>query len=84
MQQQPMRNVVRTRILDEVKLWAVRRYGPQAEAIAAERMDLTADPSGEADYLVKVELPHVPNAPDVIVVRVTRDADGTICLTTGD
>jgi hypothetical protein len=79
-----MRNVLRTRILDEVKLWAVRRYGPQAEAISAEMMEIVPDPGGDADYLVHLNLPNVHNAPSVNNVRVTLDPDGTICLATGD
>ncbi len=84
MHQQPIRNVLRTRILDEVKLWAVRRYGPQAEAISAEMIDLRPDPTGEADYRVQLALPHVRTTPNVVDIRVTIDPDGTICLATGD
>ncbi len=79
-----MRNVLRTRILDEVKLWAVRRYGSQAEAISAEMMEIVPDPGGNADYLVHLDLPHRHNAPDTVDVHVTVDPDGVITLATGD
>jgi hypothetical protein len=85
MQTQPLRNARRARILDEVKLWAARRYGERANAISAEAVDIIPDSSGDADYIAHLDLSYVPDAPNVVqIIKVSIDPDGTICLATGD
>jgi hypothetical protein len=84
MQSQQPSDVLRTRIVEEIKLWAARRYGEQVKGIAAAKFDISPDSSGDADYLVHVPLLNAPNGPDSIDVRVFVEQDGSIRLATGD
>ncbi len=80
----PLTDVLRTRILEEVKLWAARRYDERVNAISPASVDIVPDSSGAADYLVHLDLSHIPNAPDSIQIQVVVEPDGNICLATGD
>ncbi len=84
MQSHTSNDVHQARVLDEVKLWAARRYGEQVNAISPAAINITPDQSGDADYIVHLDLSHVPNAPNAVQVKVFFDPDGTICLATGD
>ncbi len=84
MQPQPLSDVLRARILEEVKVWAARRYGERVNAISPGAVDIVPDRSGDADYTVHLDLSHVPDGPDSVEIKVSVDPDGTICLATGD
>jgi hypothetical protein len=80
----PLTDVLRTRILEEVKLWAARRYDERANAISPAAVDIAPATSDDADYLVHLDLSHIPNAPDSVQIQVVVEPDGNICLATGD
>ncbi len=84
MQPRPLNDVLRARILEEVKVWAARRYGERVNAISAGAVEISPDHSSDADYTVHLDLSHVPDGPDSVQVRVFVDPDGTICLSSGD
>ena len=77
-------DVRRLRILEEVKNWAARRYGDQAKALSAANAEIVPDESGDAEYLVRFQMPTLPEAPDMVEIRVTCDEGGQICIATGD
>ena len=77
-------DVRRLRILEEIKNWAARRYGDEAKALSAANAEITPDVSGDDAYVVRFQMPTLPEAPDMVEIRVTCDDDGNICIATGD
>ena len=77
-------DVRRLRILEEIKNWAARRYGDEAKALSAANAEITPDEGGDDAYIVRFQMPTLPDAPDMVEIRVTCDEGGQICIATGD
>lgn len=84
MSPQPLNDVLRARILEEVKVWAARRYGERVNAISPGAVDISPDRNGDADYTVHLDLSHVPDGPDSVQIQVFIESNGNICFATGD
>ncbi len=84
MSAQPLDDVRRARIMEEVKNWAARRYGEHMKALAVSNAEIVPDTSDDAAYVVRLDLSAMPDSPESVEVKITCDENGQLCLATGD
>ncbi len=81
MQPGPPSDELWARILEEVKRWAASRYGAQVNEVSPVAANISPDRSGHANYIVRLNLVNIPNAPNSIQVKASVEPNGNIAVT---